>query len=445
MQSMPVTATPPITSAQSPASADSNAAQATEPFGNVLARQRANVVAPQDSQQNGKQDGKQSALSPANDAPPSVASKDSADGAQVPVPDAGAVPADMLAALLPATTVADKSASKDKADAKGAAPDGSGALPGDMLAMLLPATMVKGVAAASVDAKGVAAASVDARGIAAASEKGIREIALGGDKKARSQQIETATTGEIRHSSGSKAAVQPTEISVDSKPVLSNVQKGGKPGEMAADINASKEKVFAAALEASAKGAAKAAQFDAGLTKTHMQPDTPAALNGLLQSGVAPLAASQNGAAQAVINTPVAHEAWGNEFNQKVTWMATQHEQTAELHLNPPNLGPLDVVLKVSGDQATALFTSPHAAVRDAVEQALPKLREMMADNGIMLGNAMVSDQSPKDQQAWQASQQQKGSGGTSGEIDAGIAIGAATSSAVLPTRRHQGMVDTFV
>jgi len=165
-------------------------------------------------------------------------------------------------------------------------------------------------------------------------------------------------------------------------------------------------------------------------------------LASLTQSIASPIAASQNGPVQAAINTPVTHDAWGDEFNQKITWLATQHEQTAELHLNPPHLGPLDVVLNISGDQATALFTSPHAAVREAVEQALPKLREMLSDNGIMLGNATVNDQSPKEQQqAWLASKQPSVNEGFSGKaVDA-----VPASGTVWPARRHQGMVDTFV
>jgi flagellar hook-length control protein FliK len=171
-------------------------------------------------------------------------------------------------------------------------------------------------------------------------------------------------------------------------------------------------------------------------------------VDGSLQNATAPIVTSQSGtvqSAQAVINTPVTDQAWGNEFNQKITWMATQHQQTAELHLNPPNLGPLDVVLKVSGDQATALFTSPHAAVREIVQQALPQLRDMLAGNGITLGNATVSDQSPKDQQAWQASQQQKGNRGASGILGATAAAGSIPSVAAASlVSRHQGMVDTF-
>lgn len=134
--------------------------------------------------------------------------------------------------------------------------------------------------------------------------------------------------------------------------------------------------------------------------------------------------------------------AWGDEFSQKITWMATQQNQSAELHLNPPQLGPLDVTLKMNGDQATATFTSPHAAVREAIEQAMPKLREMLADNGIMLGNAMVSDQPARHNPDHEA----RRSPGRSNTASSGDISGLAgvQESRVTQASRHNGMVDTF-
>lgn len=145
--------------------------------------------------------------------------------------------------------------------------------------------------------------------------------------------------------------------------------------------------------------------------------------------------------AQLSIAPPVGRKDWGDEFGQKVTWLATQHQQSAELHLNPPQLGPLDVVVSVSGDQATAFFSSPHAAVREAVEQAMPKLRELMADNGITLSNTSVSDQN---QSASQDSRQ-RSSGTRSPGVSDNIAVGEQPSTRVTaPVRRHQGLLDTF-
>ncbi len=142
-----------------------------------------------------------------------------------------------------------------------------------------------------------------------------------------------------------------------------------------------------------------------------------------------------------VINTPLNQARWTDEFSQKITWLATANqEQHAELHLNPPQLGPLDVVLKVSGDQASAMFTSSHAAVREAIEQSIPKLRELLADNGIMLGSATVSDQAPRDQRSDSGYPRQSTASGRLPEVTKT----ESTSPGLAPVRRHIGVVDTF-
>ncbi len=143
---------------------------------------------------------------------------------------------------------------------------------------------------------------------------------------------------------------------------------------------------------------------------------------------------------QVTINTPVTQNKWGEEFNEKITWLANKNEQSAELHLNPPELGPMDVVLKVSGDQATAFFTSPHAAVREAIEQALPKLREMMAESGIMLGNATVNDQATRNPQDNAPAKSSNSRSNRVAESDTASNLNMRSS----PIRRHNGIVDTF-
>lgn len=145
-----------------------------------------------------------------------------------------------------------------------------------------------------------------------------------------------------------------------------------------------------------------------------------------------------------VIAAPMGSKGWSDEFSQKISWMSTQQNQVAELHLNPPELGPLDVMLKISDSQATAVFTSPHSAVRDAIENALPKLRELLADNGIMLGNTTVSDQTPRDGSAFTNQRDNPSANrGTSG-VENEAADTSIASIPLTPARRHNGMVDTF-
>jgi flagellar hook-length control protein FliK len=171
-------------------------------------------------------------------------------------------------------------------------------------------------------------------------------------------------------------------------------------------------------------------------------PLTPAALPqaNLVQS-MANIPPSATQATQLVIDTPVTQKQWGNEFSQKITWMATQQDQHAELHLNPAQLGPVDVVIKVSGDQATAQFTSAHAAVREVIDQSIPKLREMLADNGIMLGNTTVSDQAPREQRGEFGNQRQTA---PNGRVLESVPSNMSDTRVVIPSSRHNGMVDTF-
>ena len=152
------------------------------------------------------------------------------------------------------------------------------------------------------------------------------------------------------------------------------------------------------------------------------------------------LTAAAANASPLTINTPVNQPAWGDEFGQKIIWMANQRNQSAELHLNPPQLGPLEVVLKMNGDQATAMFTSPHAAVREAIEQAIPKLREMLADNGITLGQAMVSDHTAKNGQ----NNAPRNPPGRLLAEESNGGDGNLQELRVTGISRHNGMVDTF-
>lgn len=92
--------------------------------------------------------------------------------------------------------------------------------------------------------------------------------------------------------------------------------------------------------------------------------------------------------------------AWNNAFAQKVTWMVAGEQQSASLTLNPPDLGPLQVVLNVTNSQANATFIAAQPEVRQALEAAMPRLRDMLNDAGIQLGQANVSSGSPGQQGA---------------------------------------------
>jgi flagellar hook-length control protein FliK len=135
---------------------------------------------------------------------------------------------------------------------------------------------------------------------------------------------------------------------------------------------------------------------------------------------------------------------WDEALSQKVVFMSNMHQQSAELTLNPANLGPLQVTLQIADNHAHALFVSQHQEVRAAIEAALPKLRDAMEQNGIGLGSTSVSDGFARHN--GQQAQDGGRSGGSRGGYDSGSAdnVVATTVTTSGPTRRTVGLVDTF-
>lgn len=131
-----------------------------------------------------------------------------------------------------------------------------------------------------------------------------------------------------------------------------------------------------------------------------MQTPTQAATDPLNASLVRSLpqtalsAESLSTPAQPAINESFGRAGWGQGMGKQILWMVNQNISSAEFRLNPANLGPLEVRVDMDNDQVNVAFSSRHADVREAVEQALPKLREMLEEEGLNLSDADVSQHS---------------------------------------------------
>ena len=139
----------------------------------------------------------------------------------------------------------------------------------------------------------------------------------------------------------------------------------------------------------------------------------------------------------ASVQTRVGERAWDQAVGEKLVWMVNQKHQVAQLHLNPPELGPLKISISLDQNQASAQFFSAHASVREALETAMPRLREMLADSGITLGNASVGTEAFRE-----PTQQQPRAHVT--QSDAFAADSGTVSSAERLLRPMLGLVDTF-
>lgn len=116
-------------------------------------------------------------------------------------------------------------------------------------------------------------------------------------------------------------------------------------------------------------------------------PDAAAA--PLLNALRAPAQASAT-ACQFSIPAGAGQRAWAEEVGNRVMWMLGRAESRAELVLTPPHLGKVEVSINLNGDQTTAQFMASSQAARDALEQAMPRLRELLSQAGINLGDASV-------------------------------------------------------
>ena len=99
------------------------------------------------------------------------------------------------------------------------------------------------------------------------------------------------------------------------------------------------------------------------------------------------------------LDTPVNNPRWGGELGKTVQWMMSQSMTGAQIRLNPQQLGPIEVRLQIENGQASLAFTAQHGATREALDAALPRLREMMAEQNIDLLDANVSEHSFAEQQ----------------------------------------------
>lgn len=137
------------------------------------------------------------------------------------------------------------------------------------------------------------------------------------------------------------------------------------------------------------------------------------------------------------LHETVGGERWANELGSRLTVMAAKGDQSGSLRLSPEHLGPLEVQIKVTDDQVSVQFGATHADTRSALQEALPRLRELFAGSGLQLSDAGVSRETPRQ---------------TPPPVDPRTASSSASAELTTvsldlrsqPTLRHLGLLDTY-
>lgn len=160
----------------------------------------------------------------------------------------------------------------------------------------------------------------------------------------------------------------------------------------------------------------------APLTRAAAEPQTPRPVQSILQP----------------INTPVQQPDWDRAVSERIVMMANNRLQHAEIRLTPAELGPLRVQVSVDDGAANVSFQAQHAMTREAIEQALPRLRELFAENGLSLGHTSVGHEGASGGDESHAS-----------ELEASTAEGLDVNVdepevEMVRSRVESGLVDTF-
>ncbi|WP_371192698.1 flagellar hook-length control protein FliK [Glaciecola sp. SC05] len=106
---------------------------------------------------------------------------------------------------------------------------------------------------------------------------------------------------------------------------------------------------------------------------------------------------------------------------EKVRWMINGRNPAAEIRFDPPELGAMQIKINMSADTAAVSFTVQSATAKEALDQALPKLREMLQEQGIELGQSSVQ-QEAKGQSQQNNEQTSGGQGASNSELAGGQA-----------------------
>lgn len=94
------------------------------------------------------------------------------------------------------------------------------------------------------------------------------------------------------------------------------------------------------------------------------------------------------------VDVPVNHAEWGDKLMGKLSWLTAKNLSVAEIHLTPPDMGPMEVRVRVQNEQANITVHTANPVVREQLELHSHRLRDMLGEQGLSLAQFDVSDNS---------------------------------------------------
>ena len=163
--------------------------------------------------------------------------------------------------------------------------------------------------------------------------------------------------------------------------------------------------------------------------------NTPFSMPAVIKNMVSQTTVSQSGIPDLSLDIPVAEPEWSQGFNQQIIWLGQQKINSAQIKLNPQEFGPLEVNIHMLKDEATLKITTHTLQIRDLVEQALPRLREMMAEQGVNLAQVNIDSHEHKEQTPHSEVER---------DDQSAAQLITEEVAETLQVRKHSGLVDYF-
>jgi flagellar hook-length control protein FliK len=87
-------------------------------------------------------------------------------------------------------------------------------------------------------------------------------------------------------------------------------------------------------------------------------------------------------------------DAWFQDLGARVDWLKDMKVEKAEMQLHPAELGLLDIQISTGDDGTTVSFITHNSEARQMIEDNMPRLRDLLASQGMQLGQSHVSQHS---------------------------------------------------
>ena len=177
-----------------------------------------------------------------------------------------------------------------------------------------------------------------------------------------------------------------------------------------------------------------------------------AAVNGIagaqaLQNAAAAASADTSGPAAARVNvvSPLYTPGFAPEMAARLSVLTADGVQTAQLHLNPADMGPVMVQIVVEGQQARIEFQADQADTRAVLERSLPDLAAALRDAGLTLSGGGVFQQfAGQDQSGAQARSDGSDAPRRRSSRDLSETLAALPARVAAAARPTQGVVDLY-